>query len=102
VIVVKLLSVLSVVACFGTHTLPPEPAPGTDLTAKSTVETREYMTYDAWQRSGFSRLGDEVIALPVLVAIAGDGTACFIPSDVWTVWRAQRLVSCSAGWRMRR
>ena len=98
----KLLLVLSAAACIGTNTLPLEPLPASDATAKTTVETREYVTHDRWQRSGYARLGDEVIALPVLIAIAGDGTACFITGDVWAVWRPQRLVSCPSGWRFRR
>ena len=93
--------VLLSLGCFGTHTLPLEPRRG-DANAKPTVETREYVTRGEWERSGFYRTEDAVIPLPVFIAIAHDGTACFIPGDVWAVWRDGRMVSCDGSWRMRR
>lgn len=94
------LLALGCCACLGTYQLPPEPGRG-DLNAKPTTETREYVTRGAWQQSGFYRTGDEAISLPVFIAIANDGTACLIPTDVWAVWRYGRMVECKS-WRIAR
>lgn len=88
-------------ACFGRgNVLPPEPR-ATDKNVKQVLAVREYSSRPAWQRSGYSRIGqDEPISLPVFVAIAEDRTVCILDGPTWASLRPHQLVACRTPWRM--
>lgn len=100
ILVAMLCAILLAVGCGG-NTLPPAPRP-TDRNAKPTVAMREYTSHVQWQQSGYFRVGDELIDLPVFLAIAADGTACIVSGAQWALWHTHTVVACAERWRRAR
>jgi len=92
---------LAASACFQGNL--PEPIPITTKNAKITVSTTMFVSYGRWERSGYFRADrDAVVNLPVMIAIAQDGSACLIDDKIWALWRERDVVACKTSWRFRR
>lgn len=71
--------------------------------ARRTAAIVQYTLRDSWIMSGFYRPGDEVIMLPVQVALtAGDSSACILTNAQWASWETNAVVACRTPWRFRR
>lgn len=92
---------LAVAGCLNYGRVPPEPRL-TDRNAKPTVAMHEYTSRMRWQQSSYYRTGDELIGLPVFLAIAADGTACIVEPAVWALWHEHKVVACPNQWRFAR
>jgi hypothetical protein len=96
-----LLLGLGLIGC-ARSVIEPEPKP-TDRNAKRTVGIGAYASQAAWSRSVYYRpLDDAVIAMPVFIALAADGTACLIDGMIWGSWRENDVVVCQNRWRFQR
>jgi hypothetical protein len=93
---------LSLAACFGGGPGLPIPTRPGDLNAKEIQTVTEVTSREAWQNSGFYRIGDETIELPVLIALATDRTLCIIDGRTWASLRQGQRYRCQTSWRMRR
>lgn len=102
---VLLLAVL-LSACFGGTVGLPEPAAVGTKDAKVIYEFVADYGVGQWRNSPYIKSWDpiELESVPVLVASAGDGTYCPIPSTSpwWAVARKGDRIVCEYGWRMAR
>lgn len=77
--------------------------PTTEVRGKWAVRTVEYVSRWSWQQSPWYRHEqDAATELPILLAIASDETACFVPDQTWALLTRARYLVCPVAWRTAR
>lgn len=87
--------------CLGGVGIPPEPRAGAE---NSKIVTDIVLVNSAfvWQRSPYYRMGDDTLSMPLYVAVAEDGTACFLSAERWATYHQNEREPCPGEWRMAR
>jgi hypothetical protein len=98
----KLLLLVLAAACLNGGPGLPAPARVSDRNAKEVRRVFEVSSRADWQTSGFYRIGDETIDVPLLLALANDGTLCILDGRTWATLRPGQQVACRVPWRNRR
>lgn len=93
----KLGLLLLLFACGGYANVLPDlnPPPGRDV--KRILGAGALLRPD-WAQSRWARQNDPLDVAMVYFVVAGDGTACIVPSDLWAVTKSGDAIRC-APWR---